>query len=338
MIIQQDIDKIFYALDDIITKFTGKTALVTGGVGFIGSYLCESLLRCGAKVICVDNLSSGTISNIAHLRTNPSFKFVEHDVSQPMDYNGVDLIFHFASMNAPAEFEHFGIEIIKANVDGTYNMLELARTNDAPIIFSSSSETYGEPTVVPTPETCLGQVNSIGVRGPYDESKRCGEALCFAFRRRYGTKIKVVRIFNTYGPRQRWTDPHGKVVAKFIANALKNQPIEIFGTGEQTRSFLYINDCVSAVLRMIADEKTDGKVVNIGSIVEISMKHLVETVISTLGSSSKLEFRPLPRDEPSRRCPDISNAKALLNLKQTVGLIEGIRRTARWFKEMEGEA
>jgi len=332
--IGKDIEHVISEIGDSAAAFRRKTALVTGGSGFVGSYLCESLSEAGANVVCVDNLSSGMSENLAALKAKPTFKFIKHDISEPLQISGkVDFIFHLASLNAPPEFEQYGIEIIRANTFGTYHMLRLAEEKKAAILFVSSSEVYGDPSVVPTPETYIGKVNTVGPRGPYDESKRCGEVLCFAFRRRYGTKIKVVRPFNVYGPRQRWDDAHGKVVGKFIWRVLQNKPIIIYGSGQQTRSFIYISDFIAAFLKMMAIDETDGEVVNIGSRDEISMIKLAKVVIKTVGNPVKLEFAPLPKDEPTRRCPDISKAKKLLRWQPKVPIEEGLKRTADWLKK-----
>jgi len=336
--IKEDIDRIISDLSNFI-NFSGKgRILVTGGAGFMGSYICECLIHAGWEVICVDDLSSGMLENVRNLLGRQNFKFIGHDVSEPLEISGkIDFVLHLASMNAPSEFEQYGVEIIKANVFGTYNMLRLANEKDAIFLFSSSSEVYGDPAVAPTPEDYRGNVNLIGVRGPYDESKRCGEALCFAFQRKHGTKVKVVRIFNTYGPMQRWDGIHGKVMAKFIVQALKNEPITIYGSGLQTRSFIYVTDTVTAILKAMIIGEALGEVINVGSTEDVTIKKLAEIVVKEVGSSSRIEYKTMPTDEPSRRQPDISKARRLLGWGPKIPLKNGIQRTARWLKTQMGQ-
>lgn len=330
-IIQKDMREVIKNLGDI--SFENRTVVVTGGAGFLGSWISDVLVKQGAKVIVVDNLSSGLENNITHLLNEDNFKFVKHDVSEPFKLDEkIDLIMHLASRASPLEFDKYPIEIIRANTLGTMNMLELARKCKARFLFTSTSEVYGNAEVIPTPETYNGNVSPVGVRGCYDESKRCGEALCMAYLRQYGLDVRIARIFNTYGPRMRADGVYGRVIPRFVEQALNNEPITIFGDGKQTRSFCYVTDQVEGLLRLAWFDSCKGEVVNIGNPREITILKLAETVKRITNSNSDIRFCPPMPDDPRRRCPDISKAKKLLNLKLKVELEEGLRRTAEWFK------
>lgn len=330
-IIQKDVRDVIKNLGDI--SFENRTVVVTGGAGFLGSWICDILVKQGAKVIVLDNLSSGLENNITHLLNEENFKFVKHDVSEPFELDEkIDLIMHLASRASPLEFDKYPIEIIRANTLGTMNMLELARKCKARFLFTSTSEVYGNAEVIPTPETYNGNVSPVGVRGCYDESKRCGEALCMAYLRQYGLDVRIARIFNTYGPRMRADGVYGRVIPRFVKQALNNEPITIFGDGKQTRSFCYVTDQVEGLLRLAWFDSCKGEVVNIGNPREITILKLAETVKKITNSNSDIRFCPPMPDDPRRRCPDISKAKKLLNLKLKVELEEGLRRTAEWFK------
>ncbi len=314
--------------------FKDKTAIVTGGAGFLGSWICEVLVHQGARVICVDNLSSGLESNIAHLMKNDNFKFIKHDITEPLHFKSrIDFVFHLASRASPFEFEHFPLEILRANTIGTLNALEIARKHKAVFLFTSTSETYGNPTVVPTPESYYGYVNSIGIRGCYDESKRCGEAYVVAYNKQYGMDVRIARIFNTYGPRIRADGIYGRAIPRFIMQALKNEPITVFGSGEQTRSFCYITDQVEGLLRLASYQKASGEVINIGNNAEITILELAKIIKSLTSSDSKIDFNPLPQDDPRRRCPDLDKAKKILGWQPEVGLEEGLKKTIAWMRQ-----
>lgn len=306
----------------------GKTVVVTGGAGFLGSWICEVLLTQGAKVICLDNLSSGLEANISHLLANRNFEFTKQDITQPFHCQGkLDLVLHLASRASPFEFEQFPLEILKANTLGTLNALEVAREHQARFLFASTSETYGNPSVVPTPESYYGNVNAVGVRGCYDESKRCGEAYVMAYRTQYDLDIRIARIFNTYGPRMRSDGIYGRVVPRFLGQALSGTPITIFGSGEQTRSFCYITDQVEGLLSLAFSEKARGEVINIGNDEEITVMHLAKMIKDLTGSASEMVFYPLPQDDPNRRCADIAKAKDILGWEPKVKLEEGLKKT-----------
>jgi len=311
-------------------ELRGKSVLVTGGAGFIGSWLCEHLLKKENKVTCLDNLITGNRNNINHMLSNSNFTFIEKDVSEKLDIKGdVDTIFHLASPASPKDFDKIPIEIMVSNSIGTLNTLELAKEKDACLLFASTSEAYGQPQEHPQTEEYWGNVNPIGPRSCYDESKRFGEALCMAFHRANGTDVKIARIFNTYGPRMRKDD--GRVTPNFIVQALGNRPITIHGDGRQTRSFCYIEDMVNG-LEKAACSKHPGQVFNIGNPNEITILELADEIKSITGSSSEITFKPLPEDDPVRRKPDISKAKKLLNWEPKTALRDGLKKTIEWFK------
>lgn len=314
-------------------EFFGKNVLVTGGAGFLGSWLCDVLIELGAKVYCVDNFASGRWENVSHLEEKENFTFIRHDVSKPLEIREkLDYIFHFASRASPFEFEHYPLEIIDSNTLGTRNMLELARKNNASFIFASTSEIYGQPKVVPTPETYWGYVNPIGVRSCYDEAKRLGETITMAYYRQFGVDVRIVRIFNTYGPRMRADGIYGRVVPRFVTQALTGKSITVFGDGSQTRSFCYVTDLIAGILKLATAENAKGEVVNLGNPHEITILELAKLVKKLTGSESPIEFHPLPPDDPPRRCPDISKARRLLGWEPKVGLEEGLKKTIDWFK------
>jgi UDP-glucuronate decarboxylase len=332
-VVREGVDEISKNLGDI--SFEDQTILVTGGAGFLGSWICDVLISQNAKVICVDNLASGLKNNISHLLTQKNFKFISHDASQPICLGEkIDVVMHLASRASPLEFDKYPIEIIKANTFGTMVSLEIAKKNNARFLFTSTSEVYGDAEVVPTPETYNGNVNPIGVRGCYDESKRCGEALCMAYLRQHGVDVRIARIFNTYGPRMRADGVYGRVVPRFINQALKNEAITIFGDGKQTRSFCYVTDQIEGLLRLAWFDGAKGEVVNIGNPTEITILELAEVVRKVTDSNSQLQFNPLPPDDPKRRCPDINKAKEILKWRPKIELEKGLKKTVKWFKLM----
>lgn len=302
--------------------------LVTGGAGFLGSHLCEYLLNKGHQVIAIDNLLTGSITNIEHLQ-GPNFKFIKHDVTEYLYIAGeIDYILHFASPASPLDYLQLPIQTLKVGALGTHKALGLALSKKATLLLASTSEIYGDPLVHPQSEEYWGNVNPVGPRGVYDEAKRFAEALTMAYHRYHDVDTKIVRIFNTYGPRMRPKD--GRAIPTFVPQALRNEPITIFGDGSQTRSFTYVCDLVEGIYRLLVSEINDP--VNIGNPREMTIKEMAEMVIKTTGSKSKLVFKPLPVDDPKIRKPDISRAKKLLNWEPKVNLEEGLIKTVAWFK------
>jgi len=306
-----------------------KKILVTGGAGFLGSHLCERLLQEGHDVLCVDNYFTGTKGNIAHLISNPNFEAMRHDVTFPL-YVEVDEIYNLACPASPVHYQFDPVQTTKTSVHGAINMLGLAKRIKAKIFHASTSEVYGDPKVHPQLESYWGNANPIGVRSCYDEGKRCAETLFFDYYRQHKLRIKVARIFNTYGPRMHPND--GRVISNFIIQSLRNEPITIYGDGRQTRSFCYVDDQIEAFTRLMdsADDFTGP--VNLGNPTEISILELANTIIKLTGSSSKLVHKPLPSDDPRQRCPDISLAKEKLGWQPKVPLEEGLKKTIDYFK------
>lgn len=306
-----------------------KTFLVTGGAGFIGSHLCERLLNDGHAVICLDNFFTGTKHNIRHLMSHPDFEVIRHDVTVPIALE-VDGIFNLACPASPVHYQHDPVQTIRTGILGAINMLDLAKRLKCPILQSSTSEVYGDPKVHPQPETYWGNVNPIGIRSCYDEGKRAAETLFFDYHRNYGVRIKVIRIFNTYGPRMHPND--GRVVSNFIVQALQGKDITIYGTGDQTRSFCYVSDLVEGMIRMMNTPDDITGPVNLGNPGEYTIKQLAEKVIAFAGTETKLVYRPLPQDDPTRRKPDITKAKELLQWEPTVHIDDGIKKTIEYFR------
>jgi len=309
--------------------------LVTGGAGFIGSHLCERLLAAGHEVLCVDNFYTGTRRNMAGMFTHPNFELLRHDVTFPL-YVEVDQIYNFACPASPIHYQFDPVQTTKTSVHGAINMLGLAKRRKAKILQASTSEVYGDPSVHPQKEDYWGNVNPIGPRACYDEGKRCAETLFFDYYRQHKLRIKVARIFNTYGPRMQMND--GRVVSNFVVQALKNEPITLFGDGSQTRSFCYIDDMADALIRLM---DTDDRIVgpmNLGNPNEYTIKQLAERIVELTGSRSRIEFRPLPTDDPKQRQPDISFAKAVLDWSPQTGLDDGLRSTIQYFDALLGRA
>ncbi len=307
---------------------------VTGGAGFLGSHLCERLLGLGHDVVCVDNFFTGTKSNILHLMDNPRFELMRHDVTFPL-YIEVDEIYNLACPAAPIHYQHDPVQTTKTSVHGAINMLGLAKRLGAKIFQASTSEVYGDPEQHPQTESYWGRVNPIGPRACYDEGKRCAETLFFDYYRQHQLRIKVARIFNTYGPRMQPDD--GRVVSNFIVQALKGDDLTIFGNGQQTRSFCYVDDLIEALLRMMASDSRFVGPVNLGNPVEYTMLELAENVIRLTGSRSRLIHMPLPSDDPKQRRPDIGRAEAALGWRPNVALREGLARTIAYFEaQMRG--
>ena len=308
-----------------------KRILVTGGAGFLGSFLCERLLNENCDVICVDNFYTGTKRNIVHLLDNPYFELQRHDITFPL-YLEVDQIYNLACPASPIHYQNDPVQTTKVNVHGSINMLGLAKRLKATILQASTSEVYGNPTVHPQTEDYWGNVNTIGPRSCYDEGKRCAETLFFDYYRQHGLKIKVVRIFNTYGPRMHPND--GRVISNFIMQALTGRDITVYGDGQQTRSFCYVADMVDALIRMMNSPEDFTGPVNVGNPGEYTILELAEKIIEMTGSKSSIVFKPLPQDDPLQRKPDITLAESRLGWKPTTELREGLQRTVAYFKEM----
>jgi UDP-glucuronate decarboxylase len=303
--------------------------LVTGGAGFLGSHLCDRLIAEGNDVVCLDNFFTGSKDNIRHLIGHNHFEVLRHDICFPI-YVEVDKIYNLACPASPIHYQHDPVQTTKTTVSGAINVLGLAKRLGIRVLQASTSEVYGDPSVHPQPETYWGHVNPIGVRSCYDEGKRCGETLFFDYHRQHKLDIKVVRIFNTYGPRMHPND--GRVVSNFIMQALKGEDITIYGEGQQTRSFCYVDDLVEVMFRMMQSEKGFTGPVNIGNPGEFTILELAETVIRLVGSKSKLAFKPLPSDDPMQRQPDISLAKSKLGWEPKVSLEDGLKETIPYFR------
>jgi dTDP-glucose 4,6-dehydratase len=316
-----------------MTVMTEKHAVVTGGAGFLGSHLCDRLLKEGHRVTAIDNLVTGDLKNIAHLFGADKFKFVKHDVTEFMYVDGpVDYILHFASPASPIDYLKLPIQTLKVGSLGTHKALGLAKTKGARFLLASTSEVYGDPLVHPQPETYWGNVNPVGLRGVYDEAKRFAEAMTMAYRRYHRTETRIVRIFNTYGPRMRLHD--GRAIPAFLTQALRGQDVTVFGTGNQTRSICYVDDLIDGIHRLLLSDEQDP--VNIGNDEEITMLDLAREIIALTGSRSKIIHRPLPEDDPKVRRPDTTRARTILKWEAKVGRKEGLRKTVEYFKNQIG--
>jgi UDP-glucuronate decarboxylase len=304
--------------------------LVTGGAGFLGSHLCDRLLADNCEVLCVDNYFSGAKQNIQHMLGHPNFDLKRHDVTFPL-YVEVDQIYHLACPASPVHYQLDPVQTVKTNVHGTINILGLAKRTHARVLQASTSEVYGDPEVHPQTEEYWGRVNPIGPRACYDEGKRCAETLFFDYQRQHGMEIKVARIFNTFGPRMRADD--GRVVSNFIVQALRGEPLTIYGDGRQTRSFCYVNDLIEGLLKLMNTPPDFFGPVNLGNPGEFTVGELAEKIIDLAGSKSKLSYHPLPDDDPVQRRPDISLASAALEWQPTVSLEDGLKKTISYFKE-----
>ncbi len=305
-----------------------KTIIVTGGAGFVGSHLCDELIKKGNKVICVDNLYTGTDKNIKHLMKNKDFKFINHDIIKPLDIK-CDEIYNMACPASPPHYQKDPLFTLNTNVLGMINMLELAKKNKAKILQASTSETYGDPLEHPQKESYWGNVNTVGVRSCYDEGKRVAETYCMDYHRKYGTEIKIIRIFNTYGPRMDRND--GRVVSNFIVQALENKDITIYGDGSQTRSFCYVTDLVDGIIRMMESEGFSGPV-NLGNPGEFTIKEFAEKIRKMIPTKSKITYKTLPQDDPRVRKPDITLAKQKLGWEPKIKLDDGLKKTIEYFK------
>lgn len=312
-------------------EFSGKNVLVTGGAGFIGSWLCDVLVNSGAKVTAVDDLSTGRMKNIDHLTKNPKFKLVECNVCAFKSKEKLDYILHMAGHASPDEYQVHPIETLQTSAFGSANMAELARKNDATLLFASTSEVYGDAEVVPTAESYWGKVNPIGPRSCYDEGKRFAEALLVAYRKQYGLDVKIPRIFNSYGPRLREDGLYGRAMSRFIMQALTDDPITVYGDGKQTRSFCYVTDTVTGLMLLTTNKKAKGEVVNVGNAQEVTIIELARRIKEITKCRSPVTFHPLPKDDPKRRCPDTSKLETLVGWKPQVRFEDGLRRIITWF-------
>ncbi len=309
-------------------------AVITGGAGFLGSHLCDLMLEKGWEVLCLDNLVTGTESNVSHLLANPKFRFVQQDVTRYIEVDGaVDAILNFASPASPPDYLKLPIQTMKVGALGTHNALGLALAKKAKFLQASTSECYGDPEVSPQPESYWGRVNPVGPRGVYDESKRFAEALTMAYHRYHGVDTRIVRIFNTYGPRMRLND--GRALPNFLYQALTGEPITVYGDGKQTRSFCYVSDLLDGIYRLLESDEHDP--VNIGNPHEITILEFAERVRSLVGSKEPIVFRPLPQDDPKQRCPDITKARRILNWEPKINLEEGLKRTYEYFRKKVAE-
>ncbi len=349
--INDDIREIIKRLSDDNVSYKGKTVLITGGAGFLGSWICDVLVKEGANCICLDNLSSGRYDNISHLLEKENFRFIHHDISEPIyfgftyhpkgicigDVKKLDIVMHLASRASPFEFKIFPISILRSNTLGTLNALGIAKNHNAIFFYTSTSEVYGNPPAewVPTPETYWGNVNPVGPRSCYDEAKRAGEAFIKAYELQFKIRTKIVRIFNTSGPRIRSGAEFGRVIPNFIHQAINDEEITVFGDGSQTRSFTYVIDEVEGLLKMVQNDRATGEVINIGNDKQFTILELAEIIKELTGSNSKIKFKTLPIDDPLRRSPDLTKAKDILGWKPTTPLREGLKKTIAWFKQNE---
>jgi dTDP-glucose 4,6-dehydratase len=309
-------------------------AVITGGAGFLGSHLCDLLLERGWDVLCMDNLVTGSDSNVGHLLPHPKFRFVRQDVTRYIEVAGpVDAVLHFASPASPPDYLKLPIQTMKVGALGTHNALGLALAKKSKFLIASTSECYGDPEVTPQPETYWGRVNPIGPRGVYDESKRFAEALTMAYHRYHGVDTRIVRIFNTYGPRMRLND--GRALPNFLYQALTGEPITVYGDGKQTRSFCYVSDLLEGIYRLLESDEHDP--VNIGNPHEITILEFAERVRALVGSKVPIVFRPLPQDDPKQRCPDIAKARRILNWEPKINLEEGLKKTYEYFRKKVAE-
>ncbi|MFZ0565787.1 MAG: UDP-glucuronic acid decarboxylase family protein [Chlamydiales bacterium] len=308
-----------------------KKILVTGGAGFLGSHICDTLLEQGHEVICVDNFFTGSRENINHLKAHPRFEVICHDICYPL-YVEVDEIYNLACPASPVHYQNDPVRTIKTNISGIINMLGLAKRLNIPILQASTSEVYGDPSEHPQPETYWGNVNPIGIRACYDEGKRCAETLCFDYHRQHQVKVKVARIFNTYGPRMHPND--GRVVSNFIVQSLNNEPITIYGKGNQTRSFCFVSDLVEGLIRLMESPSGFTGPINLGNPIECTILELAEKILELSHSQSKLHFKILPEDDPIRRQPNVELAVNTLQWEPKISLTDGLKKTIAYFEQL----
>lgn len=328
-IIREDLDRIKGGIDE--KAFHEKNVLVSGGSGFLGSWICDLLVESGSRVVCLDNLSTGDFANVEHLNGVKGFEFEKADVVTYSKNPDVDIVFHLASRPAPEDYQKHPVDTALANATGTDHMLDLARKNDALFYYASSSEIYGDPDVFPTPETYPGRVDPLGPRSCYEEGKRFGEALCKAYGDQYGLNVRIGRLFNSYGPRLRAEGFYGRVVSRFILQSLTGQEVTVFGDGSQTRSFCYVTDTVTGLLRQVYREGLAGQAINIGSVKETKIVDLARKIIEVSASNSPIGFRPFPAGDHRRRLPETDKALKALDWASEVSLEDGLNRTVKWF-------
>lgn len=322
-----------HVLSDGLRQLEHKQVLVTGGAGFLGSWLCDALVSSGAHVTCVDNLSTqGSMKSVEHLLTNRRFEFLRRDIAHWKPTMGYDFIIHAASIPTPEQYMAEPVRSLVPNSVAIHNLLEFSRKTEATFLYTSTSEIYGDATEVPTPESYVGCLSTTSPRASYYESKRYGETTCLAYNKQYGIDIRIARIFNTYGPRLDGSSGYSRVVSRFVVQALNNKPLTVHGIGKQTRSFCYVTDTISGLLRLLTIESLSGSVLNIGNVEEIEIIKLARKIIRLADSKSKISYEPNRPDDPVRRCPDISAAKRLLKWKPKVTLDDGLGRTVQWFK------
>lgn len=308
--------------------------LITGGAGFIGSHLCKKLVASGESVICVDNLLTGSLDNLSDLNPQPNFKFLKHDIVTLLQITEkIDQIYHLASPASPIDYQNHPLETMLTNSQGTYNLLELAKKNKSRLLLASTSEIYGDPKEHPQKETYWGNVNSFGPRSCYDEAKRFAESLCYTYLHKYGVDVRIIRIFNTYGPYMQKDD--GRVISNFINQAIKNEPVTIYGSGSQTRSFCYVDDLVEGIVDFMNQSDLSGEIINLGNPEEHSILEIAEQIIKLTNSKSKIVFKPLPIDDPTRRKPDVTKAKKLLGWEPKIPLKDGLLKTIGYFQSIK---
>ena len=349
--INDDIQEIIKRIEKDNISFKNKIILVTGGAGFLGSWVCDVLVKQGAYCICLDNLSSGRYENISHLMDKENFRFLNHDISKPIyfglthhprgvcigDIKKIDIVIHMASRASPFEFQQYPISILKSNTLGTMIALNIAKKHNSIFFYTSTSEIYGNPPkeAVPTSEKYFGHVNPVGPRSCYDESKRAGEAFIKAYELEHNLRTKIIRIFNTSGPRIRYGAEFGRVIPNFIHQALNDEDITVFGDGSQTRSFTYVVDEIEGILKAVHKDEAIGEVINLGNDKELTILELAKLIIDITNSNSKITHHPLPIDDPVRRCPVLKKAKNILNWQPTTSTEEGLKKTIAWFKDIE---
>ena len=329
-IIREDIAQVKKSVD--LEPFLRKSVLISGGSGFLGSWICDALNQIVSRIVCLDNLSTGVFENIEHLKGVKGFDFEKADVCTYSKNPKADIVLHLASRPAPEDYQKHPVETALANATGTDKMLDLARKNDARVFYASSSEAYGDPEVFPTPETYEGRVNSLGPRSCYEEGKRFGESLCKAYHDQYDLDVRIGRLFNSYGPRLRAEGFYGRAVSRFFLQSLKGEGVTVFGDGSQTRSFCYVSDTVTGILRLAGKDKLAGEAVNIGSMEETRIIDLARKIIQISSSKSSIEFKSFPPGDHLRRLPEGSKAKRILEWGPSMGLEQGLDRTFRWVR------
>ncbi len=332
-LISPDVESIARSVN---ASFKDRGILLTGGAGFLGSWLCDVLVSSGAKVLCLDNLvTQGTNAGISHLLKNRNFRFIKADITKWKPVGDYDYIIHAASIPSPEQYMEKPVSTMLASSAGLHSLLNFAVKRDCVLLYTSTSEIYGDATVVPTPESYVGATSTTGPRASYYESKRYGETACLAYRKQYGIDVRIARIFNSYGPRLDESSSYSRVISRFVVQSLRNKPLTVHGNGEQTRSFCYVTDTISGLLRFIRASSLGGTVLNIGNTDEISIASLARMIIRLVGSGSSIKFEAARPDDPSRPCPDIARAKKLLGWSPKVTLSDGLKRTLEWFRQMD---